>query len=157
PVIGLVLEILLVQEAIAAGPGASGPPGTRGLNHALDHAMFVALMTNALFGPMLVLTPHAPPRAAWADHVIAWRPNAGVASCIAGEPEKAVTFGDVLLLADGDAVKDAAKATVRGEIVGHGKGEKIIVYRYKNKTRSRKRTGHGSKTTTVKIKKIEAK
>ena len=70
---------------------------------------------------------------------------------------KAVTFGDVLLLADGDAVKDAAKAKVTGEIVGHGKGEKIIVFRYKNKTRSRKRTGHRSKTTTVKITKIEAK
>src|SRR4029077_2956353 len=73
-----------------------------------------------------------------------------------GEPGKEVTFGDVLLLADGDSVKDAAKAKVTGEIVGHGKGEKIIVFRYKNKTRSRRRTGHRSKTTTVRITKIEA-
>ena len=73
-----------------------------------------------------------------------------------GEPGKEVTFGDVLLLADGDSVKDAASAKVTGEIVGHGKGEKIIVFRYKNKTRSRKRTGHRSKTTTVRITKIEA-
>lgn len=73
-----------------------------------------------------------------------------------GEPGKEVTFGDVLLLADGDAVKDAATATVTAEIVSHGKGEKIIVFRYKNKTRSRKRTGHRSKTTTVRITKIEA-
>ncbi|HEV2251294.1 MAG TPA: 50S ribosomal protein L21 [Candidatus Limnocylindria bacterium] len=73
-----------------------------------------------------------------------------------GEPGKEVTFGDVLLLADGDGVKDAAKAKVTGEIVRHGKGEKIVVFRYKNKTRSRKRTGHRTKTTTVRIKKIEA-
>jgi len=73
-----------------------------------------------------------------------------------GEPGKEITFGDVLLLADGDAVKDAATAKVTGEIVSHGKGEKIIVFRYKNKTRSRKRTGHRSKTTTVRITKIEA-
>ena len=73
-----------------------------------------------------------------------------------GEPGKEVTFGDVLLLADGDGVKDAAKAKVTGEIVGHGKGEKIIVFRYKNKTRSRKRTGHRTKTTTIRITKIEA-
>ena len=76
---------------------------------------------------------------------------------IEGEPGKTVSFGDVLLLADGDAVKDAAKAKVTGEIVGHGKGEKIVVFRYKNKTRSRKRTGHRARTTTVKITKIEAK
>jgi len=73
-----------------------------------------------------------------------------------GEPGKEVTFGDVLLLADGDSVKDAGTAKVTGEIVGHGKGEKLIVFRYKNKTRSRKRTGHRSKTTTVRITKIEA-
>ncbi len=73
-----------------------------------------------------------------------------------GEPGKEVTFGEVLLVADGDAVKAPGTATVTGEIVGHGKTEKIVVFRYKNKTRSRKKTGHRSKTTTVRITKIEA-
>ena len=73
-----------------------------------------------------------------------------------GEPGKKVTFGEVLLVADGDAVKAAGKATVTGEIVGHGKTEKLTIFRYKNKTRSRKKTGHRSKTTTVRITKIEA-
>ena len=73
-----------------------------------------------------------------------------------GEPGKEVTFGEVLLVADGDAIKAAGKATVTGEIVGHGKTEKIVVFRYKNKTRSRKKTGHRSKTTTVRSTKIEA-
>ncbi len=36
------------------------------------------------------------------------------------------------LVADGDAVKAADKATVTGEIVGHGKTEKLTVFRYKN-------------------------
>ena|SRR5438132_1009652 len=75
---------------------------------------------------------------------------------LAGEPGKQVTFGDVLMVADGDAVKAADKAKVTGEIVGHGKGEKIVVFRYKNKTRSRKKTGQRIKTTTVRITKIEA-
>jgi large subunit ribosomal protein L21 len=75
---------------------------------------------------------------------------------LAGEPGKQVTFGDVLMVADGDAVKAADKAKVTGEIVGHGKGEKIVVFRYKNKTRSRKKTGQRTKTTTVRITKIEA-
>ena len=73
-----------------------------------------------------------------------------------GEPGKTVTFGEVLLVADGDSVKAAGKATVTGEIVGHGKTEKLTIFRYKNKTRSRKKTGHRSKTTTVRITKIEA-
>ena len=75
---------------------------------------------------------------------------------LAGEPGKQVTFGDVLMVADGDVVKAAEGATVTGEIVSHGKGEKIVVFRYKNKTRSRKKTGQRTKNTTVRITKIEA-
>jgi hypothetical protein len=82
-VIGLALEILLVREAIAAPPGSSGPPGTPGLAHALDHAMFVALMTNALFGSILMLTASGPRTWPWADHVIFWGLNIGAASFIA--------------------------------------------------------------------------
>jgi len=37
-----------------------------------------------------------------------------------------------------------------------GSTEKLTIFRYKNKTRSRKKTGHRSKTTTVRITKIEA-
>ena len=71
-----------------------------------------------------------------------------------GEPGKEVTFGDVLLLADGDSVKDAAKAKVTGEIVGHGKGEKIIVFRYKRKVRYRRKTGHRQRLTRLLVKEI---
>jgi hypothetical protein len=82
-VLGLILEILLVKEAASAPPGTSGPPGSAGLNHALDHTMFVALMTNALFGSILFLTAGAPRVWPWADHVIFWGLNLGAASFIA--------------------------------------------------------------------------
>jgi hypothetical protein len=82
-VIGLVLEILLVKEAISAPAGTSGPPGSPGLNHALDHTMFVALMTNALFGSILLVTANGPRIWPWADHVIFWGLNIGAASFIA--------------------------------------------------------------------------
>ncbi|HVT37472.1 MAG TPA: hypothetical protein VHE78_00360, partial [Gemmatimonadaceae bacterium] len=82
-VVGLILEILLVKEAAAAPPGASGPPGSPGLNHALDHAMFVALMTNALFGSILYLTADAPRVWPWADDVVFWGLNLGAGSFIA--------------------------------------------------------------------------
>ena len=75
---------------------------------------------------------------------------------LSGEPGQAVTLGDVLLVADGETVGDAAKATVTAEIVGHGKGEKIRVFRYKNKTRSRKLTGSRARQTTIRITRIEA-
>jgi len=73
---------------------------------------------------------------------------------LAGEPGSAVTLDDVLMVADGETVRSAG-ATVKAEIVAHGKGEKIRVFRYKNKTRSRKLTGSRAKTTTLRIKSIE--
>ena len=73
---------------------------------------------------------------------------------LAGEPGSAVTLDDVLMVADGETVRSAG-ATVQAEIVAHGKGEKIRVFRYKNKTRSRKLTGSRAKTTTLRIKSIE--
>jgi len=44
---------------------------------------------------------------------------------------------------------------VTAEIVGHSKGPKIDVLRYKNKTRQRRSRGHRQDETTIKILKIE--
>jgi large subunit ribosomal protein L21 len=71
-----------------------------------------------------------------------------------GEPGATVTLGDVLFLADGDAI--ARTGTVTAEIVSHDKGEKIRVLKYKNKTRYRKLSGQRALTTKIKIVKIEA-
>ena len=78
---------------------------------------------------------------------------------LAGNAGDTVTLGEILFVADGEAVK-AGKAALKGakitaEIVGHTKGPKIEVLRYKNKTRQRKTRGHRQDETTLRIKKIE--
>ena len=77
-----------------------------------------------------------------------------------GDAGETVTFDQVLLVADGVRVRAGAPfvsdAKVTAEIVGHGRGPKIRVFKYKNKTRSRKTRGHRQEETTLKITKIEA-
>jgi large subunit ribosomal protein L21 len=47
-------------------------------------------------------------------------------------------------------------ASVQAEVLGDVKGDKIIVFRYRNKKRYRRRTGHRQKYTEIKISKIIA-
>jgi large subunit ribosomal protein L21 len=75
------------------------------------------------------------------------------------EPGSQVEFGEVLLVG-GDAqtqvgapMLDGAK--VVANVVGEVKGEKIIVFKYKNKKRYRRRTGHRQHYTRVKISDIQ--
>jgi large subunit ribosomal protein L21 len=74
-----------------------------------------------------------------------------------GATEKgAVTFDQVLLVADGEAVKvgqpTLAGVTVTAEvIVPEGKGEKLIIYKYKRRKGYRRKTGHRQLFTAVKI------
>ena len=77
-----------------------------------------------------------------------------------GEPGAKVTFDEVLLSADGDNVK-AGQPTVKGakvvgEIVRHGKGEKISVFKFKRRKTYRRKTGHGQQYTEIKIKRVKA-
>ena len=71
------------------------------------------------------------------------------------EPGSQIEIGEVLLVGDGDAVQvgspilDGAK--VRAEVLGEAKGDKIVVFRYRNKKRYRRRTGHRQRYTQVKI------
>ncbi len=73
----------------------------------------------------------------------------------AAEPGSQIEIGEVLLVGDGDAVQvgspilDGAK--VRAEVLGEAKGDKIVVFRYRNKKRYRRRTGHRQRYTQVKI------
>jgi len=77
----------------------------------------------------------------------------------AGEAGTTVTIEEVLLVADGDNVHAGTPlvggAKVTAEIVSHGRGPKIRVFKYKNKTRSRKTRGHRQDETTLRITKIE--
>lgn len=70
-----------------------------------------------------------------------------------------VSFAPVLLV-DGETVThaaaDLAKVTVTAELVGHERGTKIVIQKFKNKTGYKKRQGHRQKYTQVKVTDISA-
>src|SRR5436305_12997310 len=76
---------------------------------------------------------------------------------LAGEPGDVLDLGRVLLVAgNGDAktrvgTPGVDSAIVRAEVVAHGRGEKIIVFRYKSKVRYRRKTGHRQALTRLRI------
>ncbi|MDQ2952839.1 MAG: hypothetical protein M3R54_11320 [Chloroflexota bacterium] len=80
-VIGLVLEITLLAQIIAAQGDFSKV--SVGLNHALDHAMFVGLMTNTIFGAMFAFTADGRRSWPWADQLVFWGLNIGAAAFVA--------------------------------------------------------------------------
>ena len=71
------------------------------------------------------------------------------------EPGQTVTFGEVLLGASDDEVKVGAPllggAAVTAEVVQHGKGEKIIIFKHKRRKNYRRKQGHRQKFTEVRI------
>jgi|SRR5579884_71099 large subunit ribosomal protein L21 len=75
-----------------------------------------------------------------------------------GEPGTSVELGEVLMVADDDAVTVGTPtvpgARVVAEIVGQGRGKKIQVFKYKAKTRYRKRTGHRQDYTELAVRQI---
>jgi large subunit ribosomal protein L21 len=78
-----------------------------------------------------------------------------------GTPEgERVELSEVLLLADGDNVTVGTPtvpgAKVTAEVVAHGRGKKITVFKYKAKTRHRAKTGHRQAYTRLAIREIEA-
>lgn len=61
---------------------------------------------------------------------------------------------DVVFINDGGTVttgKDVTNAYAEAVVLGNGKGEKIIVYKYKAKKNIRKKQGHRQPFTAVKI------
>ncbi len=74
---------------------------------------------------------------------------------LTGEPNASVTFGDVLLTANGNDVRvgtpTVAGATVTGTILSHGRHDKVIGIKFKAKKRYRKKFGHRQHYTEIKI------
>jgi large subunit ribosomal protein L21 len=73
------------------------------------------------------------------------------------EPGATIDLTPLLLAGDGDPVLDAAKlakSPVQAEIVGHERGKKLRVFKYKPKRGYRRRTGHRQELTRLKITKI---
>ena len=71
------------------------------------------------------------------------------------EPGAKVTFDRVLLTSDGKKVHAGAPvvrgAKVTGEVVRHGKGEKIRIFRFARRAGYRRHAGHRQQFTEVKI------
>jgi len=91
-ILAVILQAILVQQFIAAQGDFTLV--SIGLLHALDHSYFVGVMTNAIFGAILVVnsergttmlskTPARPRAWPWADDVIFWGLNVGAAAFIA--------------------------------------------------------------------------
>ena len=70
------------------------------------------------------------------------------------EVGETVTFDKVLVLGEGKDVKVGAPyvdAAVTGSVVENGKGQKVIIFKYKAKKDYRKKQGHRQPYTMVKI------
>lgn len=69
-----------------------------------------------------------------------------------------MTFDRVLLIGDDDNVTlgspTVSGATVRGTVLEHGRGPKVIVFRFRPKAHYRRRTGHRAELTRVRIDEI---
>jgi len=67
-----------------------------------------------------------------------------------------VEFGDVLAVssAEGQISKPQSEARVVGEVLEHGRGDKILVFHYKRKKQYKKLRGHRQGFTAVRITEI---
>lgn len=79
---------------------------------------------------------------------------------IAGDVGTAVEFDRVLALSSdsneltlGDALKSAR---VRGKIAAHGRGDKILVFKFKRKKQYKRTIGHRQNFTRVQVEEIVA-
>ena len=77
---------------------------------------------------------------------------------LVGDAGGKIEFNDVLLGNDGNTVKTGVPslsgAKVTGEIVRHGRGEKIVVFKQKRRKGYAKKQGHRQAFTEVRIKDI---
>ena len=71
------------------------------------------------------------------------------------EVGETVTFGEVLIASTDDGTQvgapTVAGATVTGEVVRHGKGRKVIIFKWKRRKNYRRKQGHRQKFTEVRI------
>jgi large subunit ribosomal protein L21 len=72
------------------------------------------------------------------------------------EAGQTVTFDEVLAVGDTIGTPVVKGASVMGEVVKHGKGKKITIFKFKAKKDYRNKTGHRQPYTLVKINEIKA-
>ena len=71
------------------------------------------------------------------------------------EPGQTIQFDQVLLGADGDTIKVGTPvvdgASVSAEVVRHGRGEKITIFKHKRRKNYRRKQGHRQGFTEVRV------
>jgi large subunit ribosomal protein L21 len=75
------------------------------------------------------------------------------------EPGESVTFDHVLLAGDGDenvqvGVPTVDGASVKAEVLRHGRADKIIVFKRKRRKGYRKKQGHRQNYTEIRIEEV---
>lgn len=79
---------------------------------------------------------------------------------LSAKPGDTVEIKDVCMVADGDTLTVGkpmlATAMVTAEVVGEGRGEKIIIFKHRRRKGFRKTNGHRQDFTTIKVKEIKA-
>jgi large subunit ribosomal protein L21 len=74
---------------------------------------------------------------------------------VEAQPGETVKFDEVLLGADGDTIKVGAPvvdgAAVTAEVVRHGRGEKIVIFKHKRRKNYRRKQGHRQGFTEVRV------
>lgn len=80
---------------------------------------------------------------------------------LAAEPNETVTVDRVLAVGGGDAGFKVGQPLVKGakvhlKVLRHGRGKKIIVFKFKRKKGYRRKQGHRQAFTAVKVEKIES-
>ena len=76
------------------------------------------------------------------------------------EPGKKITFDEVLFTSDGEKIKTGTPmvkgAKVTAEVVEHGRGPKLQIFKFKRRKNYRKKTGHRQGYTQIVIKDVKA-
>jgi len=70
--------------------------------------------------------------------------------------EQTLEFSDVLAVSGDAGIGKPGSAKVTAEVVGQGRGEKVLVFHFKRKKQYKKLQGHRQNFTEVRIKAIEA-
>ncbi len=71
-----------------------------------------------------------------------------------------ITIDDVLMVADGDNIKIGAPvvagASVKATVLSHGRGEKVMIFKFRRRKHYRKTQGHRQNYTEIRIDGISA-
>ncbi|MEJ2175266.1 MAG: 50S ribosomal protein L21 [bacterium] len=79
---------------------------------------------------------------------------------LAADIGAAVSFGEVLMIGEGEAVKLGTPtlhgAQVKATVLGHGRGEKVKIFKMRRRKHFQKHQGHRQNYTEVRIDEIVA-